>query len=141
MSRMMWVIVGLVAVIVILLLYIWLAKPTLVLPTVTVALPQASMDAIKQQTKLNDIQLRVRSDGKAYVLGDGKQLAQVDYTPETLSNTLRIAGKVAAPPPPYMTALSALPGVFPNLTTNALLTGLAAYYFLPLETTIRFTSG
>lgn len=138
MRRIQWVLLGIAAVIVIVVLYVLIAKPTLVLPTVTVRQPQGSvLQAYLRQLNVNQLDLRVRTDGKMIMLADGRELGYVTYTPATLSNALQVAGKVAMTEDTART-VRLIPVVFPALTSNLLLTSMAGYYVLPMEITFRF---
>lgn len=138
MRRIQWVLLGIAALLVIVVLYILIAKPTLVLPTVTVRLPQDSvLQVYQRQLDINQLDLRVRTDGKMIVLADGRELGYLTYTPASLSNALQVAGKVALPESTART-VRLIPVVFPALTSNLLLTSMAGYYVLPMEITFRF---
>jgi hypothetical protein len=140
MQRTHWVLIGILAVVVIVVLFIWLAKPTLVLPPVTITVPESSpLNAITRRMN-NDLQVKVRTDGKAFVTSAGTELGEVAYTPATLANTLRIAEKALVPPETSRN-IRVIPLIFPRETMNALATGLALYYFLPVETTFRIIPG
>lgn len=138
MTRRKWVFVGVLVVCVLLVLYVLIAKPTLVLPTITIALPKSSpLIALKEQIKSNELHLVLRTDGKAFFVSDGKELAQVDYTPATLGNTVRIAQKTVVSPETNR-IIRFIPLVFPDLIANAMSFGSTAFYVLPLEITFRF---
>lgn len=141
MTRRKWIFVGVIVVGLILVLYVMIAKPTLVLPSVTIALPEASpLIAFKGQIKSNELQLKLRTDGKASFVSDGKELAQVAYTPATLASTIRIAEKTLLSPD-TVRMVRFIPVVFPDLTASALSFASTAYYVLPLEITFRFIQG
>jgi hypothetical protein len=63
-------------------------------------------------------------------------LAQLDYTPATLANTINIAQRVAVSPDTIRN-LKLIPYLFPQATMNAIATGWALYNFLPVETTFK----
>jgi hypothetical protein len=117
-------------------LFIWLAKPTVVLPPVVITVPQSSpLNAVTRQMN-NDLQVKVRTDGTAVVTSTGTELAQLDYNPTTLANTIKIAQQVAVPPETSRN-IRLIPYLFPQATMNAIATGWALYNFLPVETTFK----
>lgn len=141
MTRRKWILVSIIVVVLILVLYVTVAKPTLFLPTVTIVLPEASpLIAVKHQLNSDELQLRLRTDGKAFFVSDGKELGQIAYTPATLGNAVRLAQK-ALLPPSYSTLLRVVPLVFPDLMIQAWLFASTVYHVLPLEITFRFISG
>ncbi len=138
MPRRYWVLIAIVAIFLILVLYVLIARPTLVLPTVTVAVPQSSpLNAYQRQANINELNLRLRSDGKAFIVGDGQELGQIQYTPRTLSNALNLAQRMSLTPDTIRN-IRLFPLVFPGLASHLLTTGMTAYYVLPLEITVRF---
>lgn len=141
MSRLQWVLIIIAVVLVLAVVFVLVAKPTLVLPAQTVTLAANSpLLAYQRQMKINDLNLRVRSDGKAFVVGDGKDLAQIGYTPASLLHTLQIAERMGVEPQTsrYVRAFAL---VFPDVVANLWNTGLMVYYVLPMEMTIRFIPG
>ncbi len=141
MRRIHLVIIGIIVVICVVALYVSIARPTLTLPTVTVALAEGSpVAAIQQQMNVKELNVVVRTDGKVMVNADGQQLAGLSYNLVSLNNTSNLAQQVAMPPSARI-AIRIFPFLFPGLASNVYLTGLSAYYVLPVEITIRFVRG
>lgn len=133
--------IGLLAVILILVLYVYIAKPTLVLPGITVALPPTiPLKGYMQQEKISGLDVRVRTDGKIIANAGAKELAIINYTPLTLANSIYLAEKMLLPDP-YKTTIRLVPIIFPGLTLNLLSIGMTAYYILPIEMNVRFIQG
>jgi hypothetical protein len=129
------------AALILLVAYVLIAKPTLVLPTIVMVSPQNSaMYAYQKQLNITQLDVKLRTDGKVDLLGDGKDLATIAYNPVTLSNTLEIAKKVALPASTAR-AIGYLPILFPHLALNTFLTGQTVYFVLPIEMTVRFVQG
>lgn len=132
--------IGLIVVI-ILVLYVYIAKPTLVLPGVTVALPPTvPLKGLLEQQKISGLDLRVRTDGKIFANAGSTEIARIDYTPLTLANSLFLSEKMLMPDP-YKTAIRLVPILFPGLTLNMLSIGMTTYYVLPIEMNVRFIQG
>jgi hypothetical protein len=135
------VLIGLVVVMCIVGLYALIAKPTVVLPTVTVPLTDNNaLAAIARQQNISQFEVKARTDGKMFLTADGRDIGTVNYNPATLRNTVALASKVALPDN-ALTAIRILPVVFPGLALNAALTGLATFFVLPVELNLRFIPG
>jgi hypothetical protein len=132
------VLVGVIAVIIILAFYIWIARPVVVLPTVTVPLsPTYGIGLVQKQLHVNELSVRVRTDGKLILNGDGQELAHVSYDLVSLKNAADLAQKTSLGPD-ALTGLAVFLNVFPQVTWNLYFTSLSAFYGLPVEITIRF---
>jgi hypothetical protein len=141
MRRIQWVLIVIAAALILLVAYVLLAKPTLVLPTIVMVSPQNSaMYVYQKQLKITQLDVKLRTDGKVDLLGDGKDLATMVYNPVTLGNTIAIAKKVALPPA-WSRALGYIPYLFPHLALNTFLTSQTIYFVLPIEMTVRFVQG
>ncbi len=141
MRRSYLVLIGVIAVICIFVLYLFIAKPVLVLPAVTVPLSEGDpIGAVQRQMKVNELNLVLRTNGKLAVNADGQQLASLSYTPVSLSNTSNLVQPFVLTDN-IKTVLRTVPFLFPALASNASLTGLTLYYVLPVEITVRFVSG
>ncbi len=141
MRRSYLVLIGVIAVICVLVLYVLIAKPVVVLPAVTVPLSEGdSIGAVQRQMKINELNLVLRTNGKLAVNADGQQLASLSYTPVSLSNTSNLVQPFVLTDN-IKTVLRTVPFLFPALASNASLTGLTLYYVLPVEITVRFVSG
>lgn len=142
MQRSYLVLIGVIAVICIFILYVFFAKPVLVLPAVTVPLSEGnSIGAFQRQLKINELNLVLRTNGKVAVNADGQQLASLSYTPVSLSNTSNLVQPFVLTDNNIKAVLRTVPFLFPALASNASLTGLTLYYVLPVEITVRFVSG
>jgi hypothetical protein len=126
---------------ILLVAYVLIAKPTLVLPTMVMVSPQNSaMYTYQKQLDITQLDVKLRTDGKVDLIGDGKDLATIAYNPVTLGNTLDIAKKVALPPA-TVRAIGYLPILFPHLALDTFLTSQTIYFVLPIEMTVRFVQG
>ncbi len=129
--------ISVVVVVLIFAVYVLVAKPTLVLPTQTVALNDSTpLNAVLKQSSLNALQLQVRSDGTVTAAADGQQVATIDYTPQTLSNTFSLGHKFI--PQEVSRQIRAAQLLLPGLAYSLLNNGLAAYYLLPVELNVQF---
>jgi hypothetical protein len=138
MRRNHLVLIGLVALICGWIFFVWIARPSLVLPTVTIPLADNnSLGLFERQLKISALDVVVRTDGKISVRGDGQQLADLSYTFASLSHTADLAERTLLPRS-VRTSLGVIPLVFPRLAWNALLSSFTMYYILPVETTVRF---
>lgn len=141
MQRRYQVLIVIVAVILVVALYVWIAKPTLVLPTITVSLSQNDpLGQFQRQLKANELTVRVRTDGKVVINADGQPLANVSYDIPSLATATDLAFKTAMPPT-AKTTMTVLQYIFPQLTWNLYISGLSMYYTLPVEITLRFIPG
>ena len=141
MRRIYLVLIGVTLVLCGLAIYVFLARPVLVLPTVTVPVSENNtMGAYQRQLKINELNVILRTDGKLAINADGQQLARLSYTPVSLNNTKVLALQTLLPQGAII-ALRPLQFLFPALTSNVYLTGLCLYYVLPVEITIRFVRG
>jgi hypothetical protein len=141
MRRNQLTLIAVILALLIVVLYIFVAKPTLVLPTVTVVLPQASpLNAFARQLNFKELRLQVRTDGKTFVVADGKELAQVAYTPASLNNVIQLSEKFLLPRN-AASAIRPIPLLFPAWAANLSATGLTIYYVLPIEMTVRIIAG
>jgi len=140
MRRITWVFLAIIALICLGLAFIFIAHPSVVLPTVVIN-PEANspLRAYAQQLGVKQLDFRVRTDGKVFIAADGKEAGYVSYNRASLLNALRLASKTTLPRN-AVTALGWLPFVFPRLTTNALLTSEVLYSVLPFELTLRIVS-
>lgn len=141
MRPMQVALVAIVVVLIILGLYVLIAKPTLVLPSVSIPVAGAAvLKNIADSQNANGLDLRVRTDGKIIAEVAGKELAQVGFTPQTLGNTVSLAEKVAVPPSTSAT-LRIAPALIPGLRTLLLNAALSAYYVLPVEFNFKLIPG
>lgn len=135
------VIIGLIVVLVVVLGFVWIAKPTLPLPTVTVPLAANDpMGAFQRQLKINELNVKIRTDGKVSAIADGKELAYTSYNPASLANAIDLAERHTLSPA-MRTGVTVFQWIFQRLTWNVFLTGLSLYYGLPVEINIRFIPG
>lgn len=141
MQRTQVVLIGIIVVILILALYVWIAKPTLVLPTVTVPVSEAnSIGLIQRQLKIGELNLKMRTDGKILINADGHDLGYAAYTPVSLQNLATILTRVSLTPTQKM-GVTVFSYIFQRLVWNVYLTGVSLYYALPVEITFRFIPG
>lgn len=141
MRRIHYVLIGVTVVICILALYVLLARPVLVLPTVTVPVSENNtIGAYQRQLGINELNVIIRTDGKLTVTADGQQLAGLSYTLVSLSN-ISDRGQQMLLPPAARTAIRLFPFLFPQLVSSINLTGQWMYYLLPVEMTIRIVRG
>ena len=141
MRRIHYVLIGVTVVICILALYVLLARPVLVLPTVTVPVSENNtIGAYQRQLGINELNVIIRTDGKLTITADGQQLASLSYTLVSLNNTSDRAQQIFLPPV-ARTAIRLFPFVFPQLASTMNLTGQWIYYLLPVEMTIRIVRG
>jgi hypothetical protein len=135
------IIIGLVVVMCVVGLYALIAKPTVVLPTVTVPLEETNaLTALARQQNINQFDVKARTDGTVSIQADGRDVGYVSYTPATLANAVTLASKVGLPDN-ALTAMRILPMIFPGLALNASLTGLTTFFVLPLELNLRLIPG
>jgi hypothetical protein len=126
-----------VVVVLIFAVYALVAKPTVVLPTQTVALNDSTpLNSYLKQSSLNALQLKVRSDGTITAAADGQEVATIDYTPQTLANTLTLGQSFI--PQQIQRQIRAAQLLLPGLAYSLLNNGLAAYYLLPVELNVQF---
>ncbi len=141
MQRRYVLVLVVVALVVIFSLYVWIAKPVLVLPAYTVTLPENNtLGLFQRQIKAKELTVQVRTNGKVVINADGQELAHVSYDLASLSNATDLAVKTSVPAN-YKTGITILQYLFPQLTWNAYMTGLSMYYALPVEITVRFIPG
>ena len=141
MRRKHLVLIGVTAVICGLAIYVHLARPVFVLPTITVPLSENNViGAYQRQLRINELTIIIRTEGKLTITADGQQLARLSYTLVSLNNTSDLAQKMLLPPA-ARTAIRLFPFLYPRLVWNVYLTGLCLYYVLPVEITIRFVQG
>jgi hypothetical protein len=130
--------IGVTVVLLILVVYVFVAKPTVVLPSVSIAVPGAvALKNIVEQQNANGLDVRVRTDGKIIAEVAGKELAQVGYTPQTLSNVVGLAEKVVAVPPSTVATIKLAPMLIPGVRTLLLNSAITAYYLLPVEVNLK----
>jgi hypothetical protein len=141
MRRIHPVFIVLIIVFLILVLYVLFAKPTLVLPTVVIpAQPNSAITAYQQQLNINQLDVKIRTNGKMFLLADGRDLGYVSYDPVSLKNGIYLGERVALPPS-SIRAISLVPIFFPHLVLNAVVTSQILYFTLPIEITVRFLRG
>jgi len=117
--------------------YVWLAKPTVVLPPVNIAMGANSpLIAMKRQLGVDQLDLQTRTNGTVSILADGTELGYLSYDPNTLKRAANIATDVSLTPN-QQTQIKLLPYVFPGLASNAFLAAQALYYALPFQLTLR----
>ncbi len=132
------VLIGAIAAIIVLALFVWIARPVLVLPTVTVPLSSSyGIGLVQRQLKVNELSLRVRTDGKLILNGDGQELGHVSYDLVSLKNAANLA-QTTLLSSDVRTGVSVFLNLFPQVTWNFYFTSLSVYYGLPVEITIRF---
>lgn len=141
MGRIHPAIIVVIAVVVVLAAIIFIFKPVIVLPTVTVPNGANSvLGAYQRQLNIAQLDLRIRTNGTMAILGDGKELGNLAYNPITLGRLIDRVERLALPPSTLQT-IKLLPVVYPRLAWDVLMTSLAVYYVIPLEITVRFTNG
>lgn len=141
MRRIHPVFIVLFIVLIILVLYVLIAKPTLVLPTVVVTPEQSGgIAAYQQQMNINQLDVKIRSNGQMFLLADGKDLGTINYDPVTLKNGVDLAQRVGLQNRERR-IISLLPILAPQLVLNAAVTGQILYFTLPIEITVRFIRG
>ncbi|MCC7164254.1 MAG: hypothetical protein IT331_17295 [Anaerolineae bacterium] len=136
--------VALIAVAVVLLIlavYVLFAKPTVVLPSIPISIAGAApLKSIVESQNASGLDVRVRTNGKIIAEVAGKQLAQVDYNPQTLGNSVGLVERMAVP----QTASAAVrltPALIPGLRTLLLNSALTMYYLLPVELNLKLIPG
>lgn len=141
MRRIYLVLVGVTAVICGLAIYVLLARPVLVLPTITVPVSENNaIRAYQRQLGINELNVIIRTDGKLTIAADGHPLAGLSYTLVSLNNTSDRAQQMFLPPV-ARTALRLFPFLFPQLASNIYLAARCMYDVLPVEITIRIVGG
>jgi hypothetical protein len=141
MRRKHLVLIGVIVAICVLAGYIWIARPVLVLPAVTVALPETSTISVYQrQLKISALNVILRTNGKLTLNADGQELAYVSYTLFSVKHTADLAQNALLSPTAKM-AIRLFPVVFSQWAWNAFLTNQFVYYVLPVEVTVRFVRG
>jgi hypothetical protein len=135
------VLLSLVVVLVILAVYVLLARPTVVLPTQTIALNDSTpLNAALKNSSLNGLDVRVRSDGTVTASAQGQEVATIDYTPQQLANALDLGQKIGlSAENRRMIRLGQI--LLPGLTYGILTNAYAAYHWLPLELNLRIVPG
>src|SRR5690242_13495759 len=99
MRRISIVLIVVLVALVILVGYVYLAKPVVVLPTVTMNMPEnSSLGALQRQLNINQLSFRARTDGKIMIIGDGKELGYVSYNLGSLSNAVQLGEKIGLSP-------------------------------------------
>jgi hypothetical protein len=141
MGRIHPAIIVVIAVVIVLVAIVILVKPVLVLPTVTVPMAQTSvLGAYQRQLDIDQLDLRIRTNGRMAVLADGQELVFMSYNPTTLGRVIDRAERMLLPPN-TVAAIKLIPVALPRLSWDVFLTSLAVYYVIPLEITVRFING
>lgn len=141
MRRIHPVFLVLIVVAIILVLYVLIAKPILVLPTVTLAAqPNSAITVFQQRANINQLDLKIRSNGQAFILADGKEMGTIAYNPETLRNAVYLGERMGLAPS-QIRFITLVPILFPHLVLNAAVTSQILYFTLPIEITVRFLRG
>lgn len=141
MQRRHLVLIGVLVLVLVIALFVLVARPVLVLPAVTVSLPgNNTLGMFQRQLKANELTFRVRTDGKVMISADGQALARVTYDPASFSTAADLAIKTGMPTT-VRTGLTVAQYLFPQLLWNVYVTGLAVYYAVPVEITIRCIPG
>jgi len=141
MRRIHPVFLVLIVVAIILVLYILVAKPVLVLPTVNVpADPNSAISAFQKQSNINQLDVKVRTNGRMLLLADGREMGYVSYDPVSLRNGIFLAERTILSPS-QVRIITWVPLLFPHLVLNAAVTSQILYSTLPIEITIRFIRG
>lgn len=136
-----WVLIVITAALILLLGFVYLFKPTLVLPMVTIALPENNaLSAYQRRLAIQQLDVRARSDGKFLLVADGKELGYVSYNLRSLMNAVNLAEKMSLSPR-TVSAIRWIPILFPDLTWNIILVSQTSYSTLPIEITVRFVQG
>jgi len=139
MGRKLLIIIGLA--VAICACYVYIARPVLILPTVTVPMSDDStVGAYQRQLNVSNLNVVLRTDGKFAVDADGQTLAQVKYHLGELVTIVDLAEKTALQDP-ARTAVRVYRLLFQDWAWNVLIGSLSVYYGLPVELTIRFTHG
>jgi len=134
-SSLAWIIV--LAAIIICAGYLYVAKPVIVLPTQTVRLPPNSLAALQRQLNVNEFAVKARTDGKALILADGKEVGYISYNLGQLKNAYELAERMSLTPQDAK-IIRVVANVFPQLTWNAILTLVTVNSVLPIEVTFQF---
>lgn len=137
MRRLYLILIGIIALIFVLAIYVLLARPVLVLPPITIPVSGSNaIGAYQQQLGINELNATIRTDGNLVVTADGQPLARFSYTLASLNNSSDLAQQMLLPPS-VRTTVRILSYLFPQVASNVYLTGLCVYYFLPVQVTIR----
>jgi hypothetical protein len=135
------ILIGLVLIICAAGLYAILTRQAITLPTYTYRLdPNSALTTLAHQQNISQFDVKARTDGRVYLKADGRDLGYVEYTPETLGNAVAY-GSVVGLPDNALTAMRILPMIFPGLTLNAWLSGLALFHVLPVELNVQLIPG
>jgi len=135
-TSLAWIVV--LAAIIICVGYLFIAKPVIVLPTQTVKLPPDTLTALQHQLNVNQFAVKARTDGKALILADGKEVGYISYNLGQLKNAYELAEKMSLTPNDTR-VIRVIANVFPQLTWNAVLTLVTVYSVLPIEVTVQFS--
>lgn len=141
MRRTHLVFIGAIVVICSLAIYVLLARPVLVLPTITVPVSESNaIGTYQRRLGINELNVILRTDGKLTITADGQPLARLSYTLASLNTTSGLAQQMLLPPT-ARTAMRVFPFLFRELTLNLYYTSLLMYYVLPVEMNIRIVRG
>lgn len=142
MRRIHFVLIGVIVVICGLAIYVLLARPLIVLPTMTIPLSENNViGAYQRQLGINELNVILRTDGKLTITADGQPLARLSYTLDSLSETSDLAQQMLLPPAARVATRLRLFPIFTGLARNVYLNELYLYYVLPVELNIRFVRG
>ena len=141
MRRIHLELIGITAVICVVVIYVFLAKPVLVLPTITIPLSENNViGAYQRQLRINELNIIVRTNGKLSITADNQQLANLSYTLDSLNNSSDLAQQMFLPSL-TRTTIRLFPFLFPQEAWKMYLSGLYLYYVLPVEINIRIVRG
>jgi hypothetical protein len=140
MRRISWVIIGIAVIGLAVAAYVLIAHPVIVLPTYVVPQESSPILAYQQKLNINQLDVKIRTDGKVTLVADGKEVGYVSYNLGSLMNAIRLAEKTALPKN-TVAGLGVVPLVFPELVSNLRFSSQTLYFVLPVEMTLRFVRG
>lgn len=114
--------------------YLLLGRPAIPLPAYRMQIgPENQLYSIVKATESDEMRLTLNTKGHIVATADDKELANIDYTPTSLQNTLDLADKFMPLPDPQ-TTMDKLTRNLPMPIVQAL------YHTIRVKMTVIFTA-